>query len=193
MAPAYLNVNLNIDHGLINGTLVREHSLAFESKDLETYINDMKNNTPIGNTIDLPSPPDAINVELYPDFIGDNQCKIEENIKKRKSWLLGSITNDGHIIIPISINNKIKYDGEQNPYVPVVASSNSGLPKCPWLITSLLSLDFASQCQRLRYALFFRILSYFSLHFSSSQKSQLHKGRTTRKVIASLSEHPTPF
>jgi len=103
MAPAYLTYNLNTDMGLVNGTDIRQHSLAFTSQDDETYINSMKHSTPFDNTIDLPNPPAAVNVEMYPDYEGDDEAKRTENKRKRNIWPCRSLTDDGRIVIPISI------------------------------------------------------------------------------------------
>ena len=41
--------------------------------------------TPIGETIDLPTPPTAINDELYPDFYGKDHATLEDKVKKRQA------------------------------------------------------------------------------------------------------------
>ena len=48
MAPAYLNYNINVDEGLANGTLVRLHSLSMETHEKQEYLNQIFEETPIG-------------------------------------------------------------------------------------------------------------------------------------------------
>ena len=72
MAPAYLTYNLNCDNDLANGSKLRLHSLSFDTKDEEMLLRQIQQSTPYGNTIDLPTPPKAINVELYLNYDEDS-------------------------------------------------------------------------------------------------------------------------
>ena len=53
--PAYFTHNINLNANLANGTLVREHSLAFDSID-EKLLDDLIRLTPIGDIIKLQTP-----------------------------------------------------------------------------------------------------------------------------------------
>jgi hypothetical protein len=64
--PAYLTYNLNLLNELANQTLVCKHSLAFDNSEEKVYLNKMVESTPIGSMIDLPGPPTATNVEIFP-------------------------------------------------------------------------------------------------------------------------------
>ncbi len=66
--PAYLTHNINLNAHLANGTLVREHSLAFDSSNEKHLLDDLIKLTPFGDNIELQTPPTAINVEIFPTF-----------------------------------------------------------------------------------------------------------------------------
>jgi hypothetical protein len=106
MCPAYLTYNINLSNDLANGTLVREHSLAFDTIEEKLFLDHMIATTPPGEIIDLPQPPTAINVELYPDFPDDNSKTLNDKRKSRLRWKHGSITTDGKIVIPIDKKNR---------------------------------------------------------------------------------------
>ena len=109
--PAYLTHNVNLNANLANGTLVREHSLAFNSLNEKNYLDHLIKLTPLGGIIDLETPPTAINVELYPDFPCDDLSTTKYKIKKRYEWKHGSITSDGKVIVPID-KKTVKYHNE---------------------------------------------------------------------------------
>ena len=166
MCPAYLTNNLNLSNDLANGTLVREHSLAFDSSDEKAYLDEMVKNTPVGGIIDLPTPPKAINVELFPDFLGDSKTKAEMNAKMRKTWTHGSITDDGKVVVPIN-QKTVKYRTETIP--------GSGAP-------------YYFNASEVPMADHFPMELAFCITIPKAQ------GRTIRKLIASVSaEHPCPF
>eukprot|EP00956_Cyclotella_meneghiniana_P013072 scaffold18715_cov36-Cyclotella_meneghiniana.AAC.1 len=100
-APAYLSYNVNLTNDLANGTLVREHSLAFETSEQKQYLDNLIDTTPLGGTIDLPDPPTAINIELYPNLPDDTDKDKDFKKTKREAWTCGSIVEDGRIVIPI--------------------------------------------------------------------------------------------
>jgi hypothetical protein len=81
--------------------MIREHSLAFDNAEEKLHLQRMLETTPVGGLIDLPEPPTAINVEIYPDFRNDTAEELEQKRKKRLKWSHGSIVNDGRIIVPI--------------------------------------------------------------------------------------------
>ena len=63
--PAYLTHNINLNANLANGTLVREHSLAFDSIDEKHLLDDLIRLTPIGAIIILQTFSPTINVENF--------------------------------------------------------------------------------------------------------------------------------
>ena len=165
-APAYLvNKNLNLHAGLANGTPVREHSLAFEDSQDKAHLDSLIRNTPIGGVIDLPALPTAINVELYPDYPFNSQDTNTNNAKLRETWTRGSIVNDGRIVIPID--------------------SNTGKFRNESVAASVRPYHFSASTVPM--ADHFPIELGFCITVPKSQ------GRTIRKVIASLSKHPTNF
>ncbi|KAL7523372.1 hypothetical protein ACHAWF_000494, partial [Thalassiosira exigua] len=107
-APAYLSFNLNTNLDLANGTEVRLHSLAFDTKADESYFRQKQRSTAFGDTINLPVPPRAINVELYPDLDGEDESRRIEHAEKREQWQCGSITNDGLVVFPVDISHQNK-------------------------------------------------------------------------------------
>ena len=110
-------------------------------------------------------PPKAINVELYPDFFGDDQTTIDRNIAKRNAWKHNSITNDGKVVIPID-----KY---------TVKYYNESVRAC--------GTPFHYNASTVPMADHFPIELGFCITIPKAQ------GRTIHKLIASLSEHPVPF
>jgi hypothetical protein len=163
--PAYLVHNLNLDSDLANGTSIREHSLAFDSAEDKLFLEEMIESTPIGEIIELPSPPTAINVELYPDSYNDDEDTLKDNREKRLAWTHGSLVNDGRIIIPIE-KRTVKWKNESiracgRPY----HFNASSVPMADW----------------------FPIELGFCITVPKAQ------GRTIHKLIASLSEHPCAF
>ncbi len=90
--PAYLTHNINLNANLANGALVREHSLAFDFIDEKHLLDDLIRLTPIGDIIELQTPPTAINIEIFPDFPKENNSRFEFKSKQRHEWQYGSIT-----------------------------------------------------------------------------------------------------
>ena len=165
MAPAYLTNNLNVHNDLANGTLVRLHSLAFDDPADKTLLDELIASTPPGENIDLPYPPTAINVELYPDFPDDNEELQQCKQRKRELWTHGSITNDGHIVIPIDRKTG-KYHTES------IRAANS---------------SFYYNASSVPIADHFPIELGFCITIPKAQ------GRTIHKLIASLSRHPLSY
>ena len=98
--PAYLTHNINLNANLANGTLVREHSLAFDYIDEKNLLDDLIRLTPIGNIKELQTSPTTANVEIFPAFPTNDNSTVECKTKQRHEWKYGSITNNGKIIIP---------------------------------------------------------------------------------------------
>ena len=63
-------------------TLVRGHFLSFETKIEESFLKQMIQTTPTGHCIDLPSPPKAINIEIFPNFNEDDSFIRQEHSKQ---------------------------------------------------------------------------------------------------------------
>jgi hypothetical protein len=165
MCPAYLTYNINLSNDLANGTLVREHFLAFDTIEEKLFLDSMIATTPPGETITLPHPPTAINVELYADFPDDTEKMHQDKENNRKKWNHGSITQDGKIVIPID-KTRCKFHTES------IRSS---------------SLPFFYNASTVPIADYFPIELGFCITVPKAQ------GRTIHRLVASLSEHPSPF
>ena len=85
--------------------------MAFDSSNEKHLLDDLIKLTPIGDIIELQTPPTTIHVEIFPDFPNDNNSTFEFKSKQRHEWQYGSITNDGKIIIPI-VQKTVKYHNE---------------------------------------------------------------------------------
>ena len=59
-----------------------------------------------GDAIELSKPPDYINVEIFPDFEGDDEKTRKTNAKNRQAWKDSSLVSDGRIVIPISASHR---------------------------------------------------------------------------------------
>jgi hypothetical protein len=163
--PAYLTYNLNLLNELANGTLVSEHSLAFDNSKEKVYLDEMVESTPIGGMIDLPSPPTAINVEIFPDFPNDSLNILLKKQAKRAKWKHGSVTDDGTIVIPIDPKAG-KYHNE--------SIRGSTFP-------------FYYNASKVPMSDHFPIELGFCITVPKAQ------GRTIHYISASLSEHPIAF
>ena len=130
-AKGYLNTyGINVDNGLANGTEIKYHSLSFDDQDEESQFQQKLQRAQPGDTVTIDSSPSAINVELFADFDEDTSSVTAEKVAMRKKWLganMGSITNDGRVVIPISIHDgksKIKY---KTTYVPGCFRPEAGI------------------------------------------------------------------
>ena len=93
---------------MANGVPVKYHSISFFDKgDEEAFQLKLATAAP-GETITLDKPPDMVNVELFPDFDGDDAATKARNKKCRQNWKFGTISDakDNTIVIPISISNR---------------------------------------------------------------------------------------
>ena len=127
-AMGYLNTsNINSDDGLANGTVIKYHSLSFEDKHQRSKFRLQCAQAAPGNVIDLDVPPTAINVELFPDFDEDSVSDKAKKEKERKEWLesgKGSITQDGRVVIPISMRDGKKIQSKKT-YIPGCVRADS--------------------------------------------------------------------
>merc|ERR1712194_546524 len=103
-------VNLSIEKRIANGLPVEYHSISFLDKNFEFEVFKTIRCCEHGSVITIERPPDFINVELFPDIHGDYKA-IAMNVLRRLNWKGGSITNDGRIVVPISMTPKhqLKY------------------------------------------------------------------------------------
>ena len=95
-----------LGQGLANGLPVKYHSISFYDREDQERFEEILQATPPGETVTLQHPPDIINVELFPDFPGDSDKERMKNKARRDRWLDGSITEDGRVVIPITVSNK---------------------------------------------------------------------------------------
>ena len=108
-ALAYLTSNLKVDKGLANGVTVKYDSISFSNlEDQDNFENLLSEAVP-GTIITLEGPPDYINVELFPDFDGDDEKIRLKNEAKRRQWKFGSITEDGRIVVPLDMTHSKKF------------------------------------------------------------------------------------
>jgi hypothetical protein len=120
-AKGYLNTyGINSDNGLANGTEIKYHSLSFDEREDEMIFIGKLNAARPGDTVTIDAPPTAINVELFADFDTDTSTAKKEKEGMRVAWLesgKGSITADGKVVIPISLQdgNPIKHKTEHVP------------------------------------------------------------------------------
>ena len=91
---------------LANGVPIRYHSLSFIEPEAQTKFEQCLESARTGEVITLAGPPDIINVELFPDFEDDDDKTHKKNKENCKKWKDRSITNDGTVVVPISISNK---------------------------------------------------------------------------------------
>ena len=105
-ALAYITFNLNTAKGIANGLPVKYHSISFDNYEDQLQFETMLAEAGPGDTITLAKPPDIINVELFPDFEGDDEKTRAKNMEKRKAWTHGSISDDGKVVIPIQVSSK---------------------------------------------------------------------------------------
>ena len=162
----YLTINLNTELGLANGTQVKYHSVSFANADDLLEFNMKLQSAEPGATIDLDRPPDIINVELFPDLPGDDDKTRESNEEKRKQWKYGSVTDDGTIVIPITTSMSKKFSMKWKPEIVRGFGGYRCRPS---------KVDCADH---------FPLEPGFAVTLHKAQ------GRTIRKVVLCVSEHP---
>lgn len=101
-ALAYLTFNLNMMKGLANGVPVKYHSISFNNEDEQRIFEELLECSAPGEVITLTQPPDIINVEMFPDFPGEDNKTRSKDEEMRRAWKHGSITDDGKVVIPIA-------------------------------------------------------------------------------------------
>jgi len=178
-ARGFLNHNINTDIGLANGTEIKYHSISFDDPDDERdYRKQMKSRSP-GEMITLHQPPSAINVELFADFPGDSAVQKKKNATKRRNWQHGSLAKDSRIVIPISTKYASYNEWEQTYVPPAYSTSRSkstGLTRRSWCpIYSLSKVPLRD---------YFCIEPGFCITLHKAQ------GRTIRRLVISISDHP---
>ncbi|EJK60414.1 hypothetical protein THAOC_19240, partial [Thalassiosira oceanica] len=163
-ALGFVNFNLNTKIGIANGTGIRYHSVSFEKPEKNNALQRQIETTPAGGTIILDEPPDYINVEMFPDQEGDTEEERQKKKKLRQQWTYGSLENTGDkIVIPVSAKGSyIKFKRE------VVGGSAGYKP------SSAVLQD------------------HFPLELAFAMTVHKAQGRTIKKLILAISEHPLP-
>ena len=162
-ARGYLSHNINTSIGLANGTEIKYHSLSFgDPGDESEYLRSLRCSSP-GETITLHEPPSAINVELFADFPGDLAAQKKKNANKRRNWRHGSLVS-GRVVVPIS-TKYASYNKWEKTFVP---------PHPLYSVSKVPLRDY------------FCIEPGFCITVHKAQ------GRTIRRLILSISDHPTP-
>jgi hypothetical protein len=179
-ARAFLTHNINTFVGLANGTEVKYDSISFDDLDEEREYHTHMNNHSPGETVTLHNPPSAINVELFADFPGDSEAQKKRNASKRRNWQHGSLAAD-RIVIPISTRYGNYTDWEQT-YVPPAYStsrceSTGVVRRSPFPLYGVSRVPLKDR---------FCIEPGFCITLHKAQ------GRTIRRLVLSISDHPHP-
>ncbi len=77
---------INLNASLANGTIARDHSWAFDSIEEKNLLDNVIRLTPIGNIIELQTPPTARNIEILPDFPSHDNSTFQFKSKQRHEW-----------------------------------------------------------------------------------------------------------
>jgi hypothetical protein len=179
-ARGYLTHNINTSVGLANGTEVKYDSISFDDPDEEReYREHMKSHQP-GETVTLHNPPSAINVELFADFPGDSEAQKKRNATKRQNWRHGSLA-ENRVVIPISTRYGNCNEWEQT-YVPPAYSttrceSTGVVRRSPFPLYGVSKVPLKDR---------FCIEPGFCITLHKAQ------GRTIRRLVLSISDHPHP-
>ena len=167
-AAGYITQNINTDIGLANGVEIKYHSLSFESEEEDMiFYEEFEADGSLVMTLDRP--PAAINIELFADFPGDSRDKKQENKRKRKKWTHGSLVDDGRVVVQLS------------------RQWGSELIR-KWKDESIAgSWRFGYNVSTLPMKDYFPIEPAFSVTIYKAQ------GRTIRRLIIFVSQHPIPL
>ena len=175
-ALGYMNKNVNIDVRLANGTMIRYHSISLGSDKAEKDVMEQAGKVGPGGVITLKDPPEMINVEVFPDVDGDDEVTRELNRRLRREWSHGRIQpgdgageEEGHgrVVIPVGPESQIQQKLE---YVRGFGSRSSNCgPSRPSTAT---------------------LKDRFPLELGFAMTVHKAQGRTIRRLILSLSEHP---
>jgi hypothetical protein len=180
-ALGYLNHNINTSKGipLANGTEIKYDSISFEDPEHEAeFRKHVRAHSP-GATITLHKPPSAINVELFADWPGDSEEKKKENEAERRQWQHGSLVRDGsRIVIPISTKYRTFNDWEKTYIPPAYSTSRC---KTSGLMRNGLRLYGVSTVL---------LQDHFCIEPGFCITLHKAQGRTIRRLILSISDHP---
>jgi len=181
-ARAYLNHNINTDIGLANGTEIKYDSISFDDPDDERHYHMLMKGCSPGDTITLHKPPSAINVEIFADWPGDSEAQKKKNADKRRNWQHGSLVRSGRrIVIPISTSFR-SYNEWEKTYVPPAYSttrceSTGVVRRSPFPLYGVSTVPLRDH---------FCIEPGFCITLHKAQ------GRTIRRLVLSISDHPHP-
>jgi hypothetical protein len=183
-ARAFLTQNINTSIGLANGTEIKYHSISFDDPDeAKEYRKHMKSHQP-GGVITLDSPPSSINVELFADFPEDSEAQKKKNAKMRRKWQHESLVGGGRIVIPISTSFG-SYNEWEKTYVPPAHSTS------PYTFAGVTMRR--RSCSRPLYAVsIVRLKDHFCIEPGFCITLHKAQGRTIRRLILSVSDHPHP-
>ena len=181
-ALGYLNHNINTSKGipLANGTEIKYDSISFDDPDDEAEFHKHVSAHSPGATITLHKPPSAINVELFADWPGDSEEKKKENLLERKQWQHGSLAKDGRIVIPISTKYANCNEKEKTYLPPAYSTSrckSTGVVRRVGFLYGVSTVPLQDH---------FCIEPGFCITVHKAQ------GRTIRRLILSISDHPHP-
>jgi hypothetical protein len=181
-ALGYLNHNINTSKGipLANGTEIKYDSISFDDPDDEAEFHKHVSAHSPGATITLHKPPSAINVELFADWPGDSEEKKKENLLERKQWQHGSLAKDGRIVIPISTKYANCNEKEKTYLPPAYSTSRC---KSTGVVRSGLPLYGMSTVP---------LQDHFCIEPGFCITVHKAQGRTIRRLILSISDHPHP-
>ena len=182
-ARAFLTQNINTSIGLANGTEIKYHSISFDDRDkAREYRRHTKSHQP-GGVITLDNPPSAVNVELFADFPEDSEAQKKKNAKMRQRWQHGSLVKDGgRIVIPISTSCG-SYNEWEKSYVPSAHSTS------PYTFAGVSMRR--RLCSRPIYGLSTVTLKdHFCIEPGFCITLHKAQGRTIRRLILSISDHP---
>jgi len=133
--------------------------------------------------ITLDNPPSAVNVELFADFPEDSEAQKKKNAKMRQRWQHGSLVKDGgRIVIPISTSCG-SYNEWEKSYVPSAHSTS------PYTFAGVSMRR--RLCSRPIYGLSTVTLKdHFCIEPGFCITLHKAQGRTIRRLILSISDHP---
>jgi hypothetical protein len=182
-ARAFLTHNINTAIGLANGTEIKYDSISFDDPDVEREYRKHLNCHSPGDIITLDKPPSAINVELFADFSGDSEAQKKKNATKRQNWQHGSLVKDGgRIVIPISTKYR-NFNEWETASIPA-AYKTSRRDQTSGLIRSFSWFRSLYDVSKVPLRDHFCIEPGFCITLHKAQ------GRTIRRLILSISDHP---
>ena len=166
---------------------IKYDSISFDDPDFEREYRKHLNCHSPGDTITLDKPPSAINVELFADFPGDSEAQKKKNASKRQNWQHGSLVKDGgRIVIPISTKyrNFNEWETASIPSGIPAADKTSRRDQTSGLIRSFSWFRSLYDVSKVPLRDHFCIEPGFCITLHKAQ------GRTIRRLILSISDHP---